>query len=354
MNTENHAQVVGGSNPFPTLRRPVTGAGRSRLFAAALMAQAVVAIAAPKPPAWERVAALPVANGGFLSGVVDGNLIVAGGTAWDGDTKLWLDQIWSYDPARNAWQNTGSLPAPVAYPSSGYNRSAVWFTGGSSGAETHRALWKLGPKATLEKVAPLDHGAVYTASALIGSTLYVVGGTDDQARLDRLTNAFVAIDVTTGATTVLANYPETTLTTATAAAVGNQLFVFGGARWDSAAKAVANHSSAYSYSPDTRRWEPLPPLPFAVRGLTAAALDSNHILIAGGYRNAELGFVADAFIFNVTTQTYAPTLPLPYAAMVSLVRNGEWLYCIGGEDRMRHRSDAVFRIRWQDLLTEAR
>jgi len=320
----------------------------------ALMVQAVVAVAAPTPPTWERVASLPVANGGFFSGVVDGNLLVAGGTAWDGDTKLWLDQIWSYDPAANAWQKAGRLPAAVAYPGSGYNRNALWFAGGSSGAETHQTLWKLGPKATLEKVAAIDRGAVYTAGALIGSTLYLVGGTDDQARLDRLTNAFVAIDVTTGAILALPNYPEKTLTTATAAAAGNQLFVFGGARWDAAAKTVANHSSAYSYSPDTQRWDPLPPLPFAVRGLTAVTLDADHILIGGGYRSAEIGFVADAFIFNVKTRTYSPTLPLPYAAMVSLVRNGEWLYCIGGEDRMRHRSDAVFRIRWQNLLTSAR
>jgi len=318
------------------------------------MAQAVVTLAATTPPAWERVASLPVANGGFFSGVVDGNLLMAGGTAWEGDTKLWLDQIWSYDSASDTWQKAGRLPAAVAYPGSGYNRNALWFTGGSSGTETHRTLWKVGPKATLEKVATLDHGAVYAASALIGSTLYLVGGTDDQARLDRLTNTFIAIEVTTGATKRLANYPETTLTTATAAAVGNQLFVFGGARWDAPAKTVANHSSAYSYSPDTQRWEPLPPLPFAVRGLTAVALDANHILIAGGYRSAEVGFVADALIFNVKTQTYSRTLPLPYAAMVSLVQNGEWLYCIGGEDRMRHRSDAVFRIRWQDLLTAVR
>jgi N-acetylneuraminic acid mutarotase len=322
-------------------------------FVAALMAQAVVAIAAT-PPAWERVASLPVANGGFFSGVVDGNLLVAGGTAWDGDTKLWLDQIWSYNPTDNVWKSAGKLPAPVAYPSSGYNRNALWFAGGSSGTETHRTLWKLSAQASLQKVAAIDHGAVYTASALIGSTLYIVGGTDDQARLDRLTNAFIAIEVTTGATTRLANYPETTLTTATAAAIGSQLFVFGGARWDANTKTVVNHSSAYSYSPDTQRWEPLPPLPLAVRGLTAVALDPNHILIAGGYRSAEIGFVADAFIFNVKTRTYSPTRPLPYAAMVSLVPNGEWLYCLGGEDRMRHRSDAVFRIRWQDLLTAGR
>jgi hypothetical protein len=36
---------------------------------------------------------------------------------------------------------------------------------------------------------------------------------------------------------------------------------------------------------------------------------------------------------------------------VTLIRNGEWLYCLGGEDRKRHRTDAVFRIRWQELLS---
>jgi N-acetylneuraminic acid mutarotase len=144
------------------------------------------------------------------------------------------------------------------------------------------------------------------------------------------------------------------LTTATAAAVGNRLFVFGGGRWDPMAKTVVNHSTAYAYSVAARRWDTLPPLPYPVRGMTAAALDERHIFLAGGYRNDDIEFVTDAFIFDVETKVYAPTKALPYAAMVNLVKSGDWLYCLGGEDRKKHRTDAAFRIPWQDLLSAAR
>jgi hypothetical protein len=38
--------------------------------------------------------------------------------------------------------------------------------------------------------------------------------------------------------------------------------------------------------------------------------------------------------------------------MVTLVKDGEWLYCLGGEDRKRHRTAAAFRIRWASLLSK--
>jgi hypothetical protein len=69
----------------------------------------------------------------------------------------------------------------------------------------------------------------------IGHQLIVVGGTDDQAALERVGNRCLAIDLRTGAATRLADYPEAGLTTGTAAAVGKTLYVFGGARWMSCA-----------------------------------------------------------------------------------------------------------------------
>lgn len=92
------------------------------------------------------------------------------------------------------------------------------------------------------------------------------------------------------------------------------------------------------------------PLPYPIRGITAVALDDRRILLAGGYKDDDTGFVADALLYDTQSGEYSPTTPLPYAAMVSLVKSGDWLYCLGGEDRKKHRSDAVFRIRWKELL----
>ena len=42
---------------------------------------------------WERLAPLPESNGGFVSGVVHGEIVIAGGTNWKDDTKQWPDAI---------------------------------------------------------------------------------------------------------------------------------------------------------------------------------------------------------------------------------------------------------------------
>jgi N-acetylneuraminic acid mutarotase len=312
-------------------------------------ATALTTVAAPA--AWERLAPLPVPNGGFIGAASGDGIIALGGVTWKGDTKIWLNGMWSYDPGRNAWREIGNLPVPLAYSVSGSDGTTVWFAGGSSGDSSQRSLWRIAPGQPPRVAAPIESALVYAAGGLIGTTLYAAGGTDDQAAIERITNRFVGIDIRTGQTTRLADYPEASLTTGTAAAVGGKLYVFGGARWDPVAKAVVNHASAHVFSPDTNRWERLPPLPHPGRGYTAVALDARRILIAGGYRNDEVEFVSDAYVFDTQARTFTPTLPLPYAAMVTLIRNGEWLYCLGGEDRKRHRTDAVFRIRWQELLS---
>ena len=144
--------------------------------------------------------------------------------------------------------------------------------------------------------------------------------------------------------TELPPYPEAGLTTGTAVAVDGRILVFGGARWDATARTVINHAAAHAYDTRTQRWSALPPLRHANRGITAITLDPRRIYLAGGYENDDTGFVSSAVIFDPENPGYRPATPLPYAGMVTLVKVGDWVYCLGGEDRKRHRSAAVHRI----------
>jgi N-acetylneuraminic acid mutarotase len=301
---------------------------------------------------WERVASLPEPNGGFLCGDINGEVVIAGGTNWKNDAKHWLSGIHAYNPATDQWRQIGTLDAPLAYGVSGQDAQVLWFASGSSGTNTHRSILKIDKGLAASRAPALDTGFVYAAGAIIGPTLYVLGGADDQASLEKATNALLAIDLGTGTVTRLPAYPEPAFVTGAAAACAGRLFAFGGARWDTEAKTVANLSSAHAYFPAEKRWEKLRPLPYAVRGITAVALDDRHILLAGGYKDDATGFVTDALLYDTQSGEYAPTTPLPYAAMVSFVKSGDWLYCLGGEDKKKHRTDAVFRIKWKELLKQ--
>ena len=304
-----------------------------------------VACATMAPAAgWEQRAPLPVPNGGFVAAAVGGRIVIAGGTTWDGDTKRWLNQVWSYDPATDRWSEAGRLPSALAYPASVQVGDTLWWAGGSSGETTHRALWTLGGDLAPRLVSRLTEGFVYAAAATVGLELHVVGGTDDQAALDRVSRRFRSIDLKTGRVTELPPYPEAGLTTGTAVAVDGRILVFGGARWDATARTVINHAAAHAYDTRTQRWSALPPLRHANRGITAITLDPRRIYLAGGYENDDTGFVSSAVIFDPENPRYRPATPLPYAGMVTLVKVGDWVYCLGGEDRKRHRSAAVHRI----------
>ncbi|MBI5775599.1 MAG: hypothetical protein HZA89_17915 [Verrucomicrobia bacterium] len=299
---------------------------------------------------WESLAPLPEPNGGSISGVVGDQIVLLGGTNWKDDVKQWLTRIHAYDPKANAWREVGTLAAPLAYAAAGEHAGALWLASGSSGTNTHTAVWIIDRSLAAKSAFTLGSGFVLAGGAAVGSSLYILGGTDDMNHIERATNTFLAIDLRNGHTTKLPDYPEPSFITGATAACGSRFFAFGGARWDAAADTVANLSSAHAFNTVTRRWEKLAPLPYAVRGLTALTLDERRILLAGGYKNDAEEFTAEAFIYDLNTGRYTATAPLPYKAMVSLVKLGDWVYCLGGEDRKKHRTDAMFRIRAKEFL----
>jgi N-acetylneuraminic acid mutarotase len=299
---------------------------------------------------WERLAPLPEPNGGFVSGVVDGRIIIAGGTNWKDDTKRWLTRIHAYDPVSHTWSGSGRLAAPLAYAVAGEHAGALWFAGGSGGKGTHTAVSNIDRSLAVKSAFTLTGASALAGGAVLGSSLYVLGGTDDMDHLEQATNAFLAIDLRSGRTTKLPDYPEPAFFIGASAASGDRFFAFGGARWDAGTKTVANLSAAHAFNTASGRWEKLAPLPFAVRGIAAVALDDTHILLAGGYKNDTDEFTDEAFIYDIASGKYTATQPLPYRAMVSLVKLVDWIYCLGGEDRKKHRTDAAFRVRWKELL----
>ncbi len=314
------------------------------------MAAGTVASLGQVLASWEKLPPLPEPNGGFICGAIDGNVVIAGGTNWKQETKHWLDRIWVFEPAKNAWRTAGTLPAPLAYAAFGETKDGIWLAGGTSGSKTPATLSRLDRQFAIKTVAPIDLRAVYCASALLEGKLFVIGGAPDQGTLEAMSNACHAITLTDGKTTRLADLPGPGFMVGAAAACGGRIFVFGGARWDAAACAVTNLSGSYAFSPAENRWQTLTPLPSANRGLAAIALDDRHLLLAGGYKNDVDEFTDEAFIFNTTRGEFQATKPLPYRSLVALVRCGDFVYCFGGEDKKKHRTDACYRIRIEELL----
>jgi N-acetylneuraminic acid mutarotase len=296
---------------------------------------------------WQPLPRVPAGIGNFAGGTFENDLIVAGGITWNDDTKIWLDKIWRFNAKAQAWIEAGKLPHPVAYAAYGQTGKGVYFAGGGDGNRNLPECCLLDRKLQWRKIGEVSSPLVYSGSALAGGKLYVVAGASDAADMNSATNLFYAVILKTGRVENLGDFPGGRVTSPAAAALGGRIYVFGGATFNSNNSEATNVDAAFAYSIAEARWARLRPFPFSVRGLASSVLDERHILLAGGYREE---FSDEAYIYDTKTRSYSKTKPLPYRAMVSLIRVGNDLYCIGGEDRMKHRSDLFYRIRWKELL----
>ena len=281
---------------------------------------------------WEPLPSLPEPNGGFVCGHEKGKIVVIGGTNWEGGKKNWLDQRHEFDPAQKTWSTVPNLKVPISYAVVMQYEDEMSRMGGFNGQNTQRKYqWVLAAGGAVRG----EQGGYYDLA---------VGGTDDPANLAGVTRETWKSGKDT---TRMADYPGKPFITAASAVLGSELFVFGGMNLDAGNQTPVNTDVAYAFSPSKNVWRPLKVLNRAKRGLTAVTLDEKHIYIAGGYAD---DFTAEAVIYDVSTDSYRTAKSLPYAAMVGLVKLGEFVYCLGGEDQMKHRTDKFFRIPVAELL----
>ena len=325
-----------------------------------LLVTLLISVSWPTYAQWEQLPPLPEPNGGFICGAQGSSIVIVGGTNWEGGVKNWLRDIHYYDPKEVKWRKefSAKLPHPIAYgvallfesSSGNFNFNII---GGSDGNHEVRKHWIIDSIKTGEgsPVRGLSSAVVLSAGGQIGSRKFIVGGTSDAAKIDQVQKTAFEVSFMDkpwadrhNKAVRIPDYPGRPFAIAASAVAGAELFIFGGANWDAAAGAVVNASEAHAFSASTNIWRKLKPLPYAARGLTAVTLDERQIYLAGGFKNDPEGFTSDALIYDVKADSYQKAPSLPYAAMVGLVKMGEHVYCLGGEDKMKSRTDKFYRI----------
>lgn len=305
---------------------------------------------------WEQLPPLPEPNGGFVCGHEAGQIIVIGGTNWEGGKKNWLRAIHSFDPTAGQWTKISDPRSPVAYATVFQEGTDFAYLGGTDGQQSLKALVVIAGEKTSRKI----NFAVYAMQSLpvslvlavgghVAGRYVIAGGTDDATNVAGVQRSVHAVETINGRLAVvpMADYPGKPFAVAASSVVGNELFVFGGMNCDETIKTPLNSAEVYAFLPERNVWRKLKPLETPIRGMSAVTLDDRHIYLAGGYTD---DFTQDAVIYDVTSDSYRKAKPLPYAAMVSLVVCDGFVYCLGGEDKMKSRTDQCFRIPVAELL----
>lgn len=241
----------------------------------------------------------------------------------------------------------GGAPVPPAQA----DGDIFGFVAGTTGKEGFSsAMWIIGPRRHANTAGlPVKETTVLAAGGVIDDQFILVGGTDDPANLAGFRRKAFLLDAE-GKASPLPDHPGRAFGTAASCVLGRELYIFGGAAWKGVGQEVENLDQACAYSTTQQAWKKLASLPVAIRGITAVALDESRIYLAGGYKNDADGFTNEAFLYDAKKDVYRPARSLPYKGMVSLAAADGFVYCLGGEDAKKSRTDACFRIPLADLL----
>jgi N-acetylneuraminate epimerase len=344
------------------------GSRRAILWLALAVVPAAALLGAGAAPHWRALPGLPDPEGfaGSFAGVSGGVLLAAGGAnfpgrkPWEGGAKVWHDEVFALDRPDGAWRLAGRLPGPLGYGVFATHGGGVVCVGGSDAARHHRDAFRLVLRSGgLERrvLPPLPDPLANGCGALVGEMLYVGGGqttptgeavaTVHRLRLDREEARWERLPDLPGGGRILA----------TAAAVGREFWVMGGAALEPGVAGAWTRRylrDAWRWEPG-RGWERLPDLPRpVVAAPSPAPVENGSPLLIGGDDGSRLGVAPERhpgfdgrvlrFDRRRAAWVEAGAAPAPRVT-VPCVRWGDWWVLPSGEARPGVRSPQVWALR---------
>ena len=304
-----------------------------------------------------------------LRAVHNGVLFVAGGSSfpvspWQGGKKYWHTKVYAlYDNRQpETWGAQASLVRPRAYGASISHDSGIYLVGGSFGDghyDDTRWLWFDGEELHVETLeAKLPVALAYHGGALIGNTIYVVGG-QEGPKATTASDALYALDLSdmeAGWRTLDTPLPGGGRILPGVAAANGKLHVISGAALhagDDGSPARTYLSDHWVYAPG-EGWTEAAAIERPVVAAACVAPGTGPIYIFGGddgknaSRTSELG--DDHPGFDGEVLAYYPVLGTwsrmgsmreSVVTTTAVEYNGK-IVIPAGEDRPGHRSTGVY------------
>ena len=311
----------------------------------------------PHASPWQKLANLPRAVGGHSLISSNNKLFVAGGSYFSNDEKRFSKTIYSYDEGNDEWNiisnsSNHTIPAyttPVNVGKTNESNDSLLIGGLLQNAGNLSAL-KISSTGNITELPwQLPHERIYAAGAAFDGEVVLTGGATSGSDLSTILSDTIAINPNDGTIRQLPSAPTEASCLAACTANDSTLFIFGGATWRSG--NVTNKRESFAFGVKTERWKALSCYPIPVRGAAAVLLDPQTIYIAGGYDDDLNNFTDAAYFYHIREDRFEPAPPIPYSAMAGITRCGNLIYCVGGEDRAKHRSNAAYKISINGLIT---
>lgn len=254
--------------------------------------------AGPSPLQWKSIPPLPDAVGfaGAYAGVSNDALVVAGGANFPGNTgpwgtspKTWYDDIFVLENISGSWKKAGKLPHAMGYGVSLTTPEGIFCLGGADGtrhySQAFYVKWQNG-RITTTPLPDLPVPLAYASGTLLGSKIYVAGGTSTPSDTNAL-NRFWEFDLERKQWNELPPISGDGRMLAVAGALDGRFFLFSGvALHDNATGGVRRTylKECLAYNPVSKTWKRIADLPHPVAAAPspAYAAGQSHLLVVGG------------------------------------------------------------------------
>jgi N-acetylneuraminic acid mutarotase len=273
---------------------------------------------------------------GYMAGISANKLVVAGGSYWKDGQKIWTSQVDIFDPKKNHWQQSTSMPMPRSDAASVCIGNALYLFGGGSHKEVRSDGWvfKSGSWTAL-KSASLPQGRLYSAAAVHQGKIYISGGLSKVGDYSTVTNTFWVWNsmMPQRGWKKLPPIPGLGRINHAVAKVGAKIYVFGGATSDGA-NDVANLADVYCFDTRTQAWSQQPDLPIARRAWWAVTLGRSIFLFGG----CTTTFEREIFEYQPSSGEFRTVGLLPHGvADAKFFRTRNLVVTAGGEagDKIR-------------------
>ena len=308
---------------------------------------------------WTKSTPLPEPRAGGATGVIDGRLIIAGGTYWEGTKEHWTQKIFSatthaFDPATGKWERLPDAPLPFGYAAFATVNNKLYVMGGYTGREVNSAIFALEKKGDAyvwTSVGKMPADRVHARAVSVGNSIYLLGGTTQFEPYDdtgtcctskTATSMLMVLDTAQIAKgwSQRASFPGDRRWSFTSETDGRYIWMFGGTFQSEVKDPITDFNEVLRYNLASDQWQRMDPLPDAVRATIplCALFIKDRILL--------MSYAKKVWQLDLATLKYSESSPLPEeVAADKFVWFNHQILASGGENNIqgpRKRSEWTF------------
>jgi N-acetylneuraminic acid mutarotase len=252
---------------------------------------------------WSNSTRYPEPCSGYAAGIIDGKLVIAGGTFWEGHKGHWTKKLFSSSAyalnlASQKWERLPDLPMPLGYAASTVVGEKLFVLGGYTGSGVNRniiVLGKVGSRYVWSIAGRMNADRIFACAVSFGKMIYLVGGTTSFEAYDKAgtcctTNTATKnllrfdTDHLSNGYKELAPYPGNARWLPAVTSNGKSIWLFGGISQASPKAPMRYFGNVLRYDLNRSNWTAICPLPKAVadvQPLSALAVENRIVVFTG-------------------------------------------------------------------------